>query len=175
MIITISGTTASGKDTTAELLSKKLGIKLIRATMKDFAKDLGIDILEFEKTMASKSDEWDKKLDEWQKNLPKKYKDFILVSRMGALNIPQADLKIFIDASIDERAKRIAERDNIDSSKAKEYLIARDEEFRQRIKRIYGVDPYDMKHYDVKIDTTNMTPEEVVEAIIKELEIRGLL
>ena len=98
VIITISGNAASGKDTVAELLAKKLKLKLIRASLRVFARKKGIDILDFEKTFTSNSNYWDKKLDEWQKEEVKKAGECILVSYLGAYHIPRANLKVWLYA-----------------------------------------------------------------------------
>ncbi|MCD6403529.1 MAG: cytidylate kinase family protein [Candidatus Aenigmarchaeota archaeon] len=176
--ITISGKACAGKDTTSNILGKKLekyGFKVIKATLKTFAKEKGLDILEFEKIYAENSEEWDRKLDEWQREVVKKYKNCILVSMLAAYNVPDAELKVFLTASEAERAKRAMKRDGIPKEKALEYIRERDRVFRKRIRRIYGIDPWDPKLYDVIIDNTNMTPEETVEKIMFELKERNLL
>ena len=175
MIITISGKPAAGKDTTADLLAKKLkGFKLIKATLREFAKRFGVDVIKFEKDFASKDYTWDKKLDEWQKEEVRKYPNVILVSWLSAINVPDADLKIFITAEFEERVRRLAKREGISIEKAREYLKERDRITRERIKKIYGVDIWDKKFYDVVIDTTNMEPPEVVRIILREMKERGI-
>jgi len=170
MIITISGKAGSGKDTIGKLLSKKLGFKMIKGTMKTYAKRMGIDILEFEMKYAEKSDEWDKKLDEWQKKVIKKYKDCILVSMLSAYNIPNADFKIFLTASVKARANRISKRDKIPKKNAVDYVKKRDRVTRNRIKRIYGIDFWDKKFYDMVIDTSKLEPEKIVSKILEKLK-----
>lgn len=169
MIITISGNAASGKDTVAELLAKKLKLKLIRGTLRVFAKEKGMDILDFEKTFTSDSDYWDKKLDQWQKEAVKKAGDCILVSYLGGYHIDWADLKVWLYADDRVRAQRTAKRDKLPIKKARVYLKERDEFFRQKTKRIYGVDFWNPKYYHLRIDTSHLTPEEIVDKIIKKV------
>lgn len=170
MIITISGNAGSGKNTVAELLARKLKLKLIKGTLRVFSKEKGIDILDFEKNYTSDSDYWDKKLDEWQKSEVKKTGDCILVSMLGAINIQGADLKAWLYAKDKIRAQRIARRDDIPRKEALAYLRERDEFFRKKTKRIYGVDFWNPKFYDLRIDTSDLTPEEIVAKIIKKLD-----
>jgi len=169
MIITISGKAAAGKDTIANLLAPKLKLKLIRGTLRVFAQQKGMDILDFEKTFTSDSDYWDKKLDEWQKKEVQKAGSCILVSYLAALNVPQADLKVWLDAQEEIRAQRLAKRDGLSLKKALPYLRERDVFFREKTKRIYGIDFWDSKLYDLIIDTSYLTPEAIIARIIRKI------
>lgn len=170
MIITISGNAGSGKDTIGSLLGEKLGLKVLKGTMKTFAREKGIDILEFEREIAKdETGYWDKELDAWQKEEVKKTGDCILVSMLGAYNIPEADLKVWLGGREKVRALRIAKRDKADKNQALGYLQERDRVFRERMKRVYKIDFWDPKFYDLCIDTSDLTPEEIVDKIIKKL------
>lgn len=169
MIITVSGTAGSGKDTIADLLAQKTGLKLIKSSLRIFANEKGIDIMDFEREYTSDSDYWDRKLDEWQKQAVKKAGNCILASMLAALNIPQADLKTWLYAQEKIRAQRIGLRDGKDLKKVLAYLQERDQFFRQKTKRIYKLDFWDSKLYDLRIDTSHLTPEQIVGKIIKEI------
>ena len=169
MVITISGTAGSGKDTIAGLLVKKLKLPLIRASLRVFANQKRIDVMDFERKYTSDSDYWDKKLDQWQKSEVKKTGDCVLVSMLGAYHVPQADLKVWLYASEKIRAQRIAQRDDILQKKALSYLRERDKFFRDKTKRIYGIDFWAPKFYDLRIDTSDLIPEEIVAKIVEKL------
>lgn len=170
MIITISGNAGSGKDTIGNLLGEKLGLRVIRGTMKTFTQEKGIDILEFDKEIAKdETGFWDKKLDSWQKEEVRRVGDCILVSMLGAYNIPKADLKIWLGGREEVRALRIAKRDRRHVDQALAYLQERDRISRERVKRVYKIDFWNPKFYDLRIDTSNLTPEQIVAKIIKKL------
>ena len=170
MIITISGPAGAGKDTIAELLAARLKLKLIRGSLRVFAQEKKLDILEFEKKFTSDSDYWDKKLDQWQKREVAKAGDCILVSYLAAINIPTADLKVWLGASEKVRVKRVSQRDGLSVKKALVYLRERDKFFRDKTKRIYKLNFWQPKFYDLCINTSNLTPTQILTKILKKID-----
>ena len=167
MLVALSGIARAGKNTTAELLSKKLGLPVKRATMKTFAKEQGVGVLEFEHTIASDtSGKWDKKLDTWIKE---NAKECIMDGMLSCYDLPHADIKIFLYATEEERAKRTVKDDGVSEKESIAYIRSRDLVFRDRIKKIYGFDWWDHKYYDLCINTGKYNPEQVVEIILKAL------
>lgn len=88
---------------------------------------------------------------------------------IGTHVLPEADLKIYLTASVEERAKRRYDElvtknkdEPVSYEKVKENIVLRDhiDSNREQAPLIEAEDA-------VKIDTTNLTTEEVVEAIIK--------
>lgn len=171
MIITVSGPAGVGKDTIADLLTLRLKIPLIRGSLRVFAKQKKLDILDFEKKFTSDSDYWDKKLDQWQKQEVAKAGSCILVSMLGAINIPGADLKVWLDGEEKVRAQRLGQRDGLSAKKALIYLRERDRFFREKTQRIYGVDFWQPKFYDLSIDTSDLTPQEIIDRISEQIKM----
>lgn len=169
VVIAISGTAGSGKDTVGRLLAKRLKLRTIKSTMKSYAKGKGIDVLEFEKKYAMNSSKYDKEMDAWQKEQVRKG-NCVLVSMLSALNASKADLKVFLHCSEDVRADRVARRDGIPKSKALKYVRDRDNTFRNRVKRLYHVDFWNPYLYDLRIDTGKYNPQRCVDIIVRELE-----
>ncbi len=168
MIITISGKTASGKNTISKILAEKTGFKLLSFSFKDFLDErTSKKTLDFEKHLDPN---FDREFDQWMINkiLKNKNENLIVVSRLSAINLKDlADLKIFLYASDEERMKRLSKRENLPTEDAKKLLKERDEVFENRIKKVYGINYDDPKYYDIIINTENKTPEEIVNIILK--------
>jgi cytidylate kinase len=84
--------------------------------------------------------------------------------------------KIFLTIEPMEAAKRVMKHqrgceehyENVDEACAK--LIERSRVERDRFVDIYGVDYYDYNNFNIVIDTTSRTPDEVVALIMENLE-----
>ncbi len=178
MIISISGPPGSGKSTVAEMLAKKLGMKryYVGGIRRELARKKGMTIDEYNK-LGEKDPSTDKEVDEWQKKLGEKEDNFIIEGRTSYYFIPHS-IKIYLDVNEEEGAKRIYEskaskerneKKYSDIEETKKAIKERMKSDEKRYKQYYGINCYDKKNYDIIIDTTNMTPEEVTEKIIKEI------
>lgn len=168
----MAGQAGSGKDTVSDLLGRKLGLRVIKATMKTLARERGIDVLAFEKKLGS-SAACDRTLDALERNQAQGG-NCVVVSMLSAHNIPHANLKIWLFASEKERSRRIAKRDGIPASKALAYVRSRDKTTRERWKKVYGVDAWNPLLYDVCINTDKLLPNETVKVVLTYLKnMRG--
>jgi len=162
MRITISGKAGSGKSTVAKLLSEKLKLNhySIGDLMRAIAAEKGIKdrFIDFE-------------LDNKLKELGKSKDNFVVDGRLTAFFIPNADIKVFLEADDKVRAERIL-KDNRKQEKGKSLkdvvinIRKREESEKKRYKKYYGVDYTKKKLYNFVIDTTKLNPNEVVEKII---------
>ena len=174
MRITITGKIGSGKSTVAKEIAKKLGYKYysVGMLMGELALKRGISLMELSK-IAEKDTEVDFYLDKRQKQIGRE-NNLVMDSRLGFHFIPDS-FKIFLDVQLDESAKRVfQDRKNRADEKfsslqnAKNQVNAREESEKKRYKEYYKIDPYDLKHYDLVVDTTSIPANEVVEKILKE-------
>jgi cytidylate kinase len=181
MIISFSGMAGAGKSTVAELLSKKLGIKryYIGGMRRDMAKKRGMTLEEYNK-LGETDISTDKEVDLFQEELGKKEDDFIIEGRTSFHFIPHS-IKIFLDVDPYIGAKRIfsaknqkASRNESESASIEELMIKNKERAdcdRKRYKKYYGIsDCYDKHNFDYVLDTTNLSPNEIVLKIIYYLE-----
>ncbi|MBW3015276.1 cytidylate kinase family protein [Candidatus Woesearchaeota archaeon] len=175
MKITISGTLGSGKSTVARILCKKLKLKYYYTGQKfrELAEESGMDIHEFGK-LAEKSREIDNKLDEWQEELGKKEDNFLLDGHIAFHFVPDS-IKIFLDGSIDERARRIftdksRKEKNLSLEDTKQKILKRESSERKRFQEYYGINHHDKSNYDIYVDTTELTVEEVIATILTQIK-----
>ncbi len=172
MIITISGKAGSGKSTIAKQLSSKLGLKhySVGDVMRAMAAEKGVTLLELNKA-AEKDPSIDKELDDRLIMLGKTKNNFIIDGRLTAFFIPHANFRIFLDAGQKTRAERIlkAGRSDEKSATLKETLAQigkREESERKRYRKYYGVDYADKLLYTHIIDTTQLSVQQVISAVL---------
>ncbi|MBD3310019.1 AAA family ATPase [Candidatus Woesearchaeota archaeon] len=171
MIITISGSPGSGKSTVADMVANKLDLK--RYSNGDFMREMaearGVAWKEFH-NIAEADPRVDEELDERQRTLGQEEDDFVIDSRLGWHFIPQS-IKIFLHVDPEEGAKRIMKDNRAEESfdsigKAMEKIKERADSEKKRYKEMYGIDFLKKDNYDLWLDTTSMTVEEVVDKII---------
>lgn len=175
MLITLWWKAWSGKWTVWKLLAEKLGYEIISIwdMKRKLAAEMGINIIEFNKMWddPEKSAEFDLKYEEYQKSL-KLTDKIILDSRLWFYAQPNA-FKILLDVDEEEAGKRIfnANRET-DKNSTKKAAIAevkdRNSSDAERYKKLYDVDLWDYNNYNLVIDTTNRTPEEILYIILNE-------
>ncbi len=184
MIITISGIPGAGKSTVAKILSKRLGMKRYYGggVRREMGRKKGITIDQLNE-IGEKEDWTDKDVDKIIKELGEKEDNIVIESRTGFFLLPNS-LKVFLDVDLHVGARRIYEdvKSNTERNEPryKTFLDAenavrkRMEGDLRRYKKYYDKDIHDKSQYDIVIDTTRMTPEEVAEKIVSEASKAGL-
>jgi predicted cytidylate kinase len=184
MIITIAGPSGSGKDTVAEIIAEKINLKLISMgnIRREAAREKGMTLEEFNDWSLKNPKEGDIYFDEYQRRYGQENDNFIMVSRLG-WNFISHSKKIYIDVDAEIGAERIFNQKRKEGNKRNEKKVSSVEEQRkineyriksdiERYQKQYGVNPYEKEHYDLVIDSTNLSINEVVEicldSILKE-------
>ena len=163
MIIAVSGLSGSGKTTVANVLAKRLGLKAVTTTLRDLALRMHLSL---EEALARRAElDLDRKLDEFLVNSAKKG-NCVVASRLACWLLPDADLKVWLAASPEVRARRIAIREHKIFTKVLEETKKRDARDIETYKRIYG---WDISKHDFCfiVNTDALSADEVSEAIIK--------
>ncbi len=177
MIITISGTLGAGKSTIAEKLAKELNYKryYIGQIRRDMAKKKGMTLEEYN-IYGETHPETDKEVDDYQKKLGQTQDDFIIEGRTSWFLIPNS-IKIYIKVSPEEGAKRIFKslqgknkRNEAKNLKTVEDVLKNNQERMRsddfRYKKYYKKDCFDESNFDLVIDSTNLTVDEVFNQIM---------
>lgn len=181
MKITISGTLGSGKSTVTKIVAKKLNLKYYFSGkfMRDMADERGLTLNELQK-IAETNRVIDDEIDNRQKRLGELEDNFIFESRLGYYFIPDS-YKIYLKANMDVAVKRILKsiRENDETRKKEglneneEMILAslntRRESEKLRYKQLYNIDFEDESNYDLVIDTSNLTAEEVSDIIVQKI------
>lgn len=171
--VAISGKSGCGNTTVSTLLSQKLGVKIINFTFRQLAVEQNTTLAQVIES-AKTSDWWDEQVDTRQVELARE-SSCILASRLAIWMLKEADFKVYLLASDDQRASRILQREGGNLEEIKSFTRMRDSEDSRRYKRIYNIDNTDTSCADYVIDTAKYLPEQIVDLIILELEKRALI
>lgn len=170
MIVTLGGLPGSGKTSVARELASRYGFTIISAggQFRKLAQERGLTLQEFGE-LAEKDSSIDLAIDNRQKELSRNFKMALVEGRLAGRNI-DADLKIWLKASLEVRAQRIAKREGIPVHRALEETMARELSEATRYTAYYGIDQDDLSCYDLIIDTTLWEAEGVVDIISTAIE-----
>jgi CMP/dCMP kinase len=177
MIITLGWHLGSGKSTLWKKLAKHFGFK--RYSTGDFMRELAMErwmtLIDIGHQAESDGGVIDAILDDRQKNLWATDDNFIIDGRLAFYFIPHGK-KIFLTVEPLEAARRVFHDESrlwVETHEtiehAAENIIVRRNSEDERYMKYYGVHIYDMDLYDIVVDTTDKTPEEVFEEVISKL------
>lgn len=169
MIIAVSGLSASGKNTLGKKLAKQLGYRLVCPTFKDLARKEGVSLLEFQKKAEADQD-IDRKFDKMLKEEAAKG-DCVVSTWLGPWMV-DPDLRVWVFAPDPKRAERLGKRDGMSLEEAKVHISMRDENNRQRYKKLYGIDIDEHEGFDVCLSSAVFSPEQLVEIVLKVIETK---
>ena len=174
--ISLTGDLGSGKSHVSRLLSENLGFRIVStgSIQREIAAKYGMTTLElneYTKTHPEIDDEIDgtiTKLQEAEESL-------IFDSRLAWHFAPKS-FKVYLTVNIDEAARRIfydkrTSENYSDIEEAKNKIRARRKSELERFKDYYNIDYSDLKNYDLIVDTTKITPEEVCGKIINAFRL----
>lgn len=183
MIISFNGDEGSGKSTIAKKIAEAFGYPryYMGQIFRDMAKKRGLTIVEYVK-LGESNPKIDKEVDDYLLGLAKKESDFVIESRTAWHLIPNS-LKIYLKVDEKEGARRIFKqlKEEADSQRneLKEVFLIEDvfESIRRRrktddlrYKKYYGIDIRKPENYDLYLDTTKLSRDEVFEHVIEFIE-----
>jgi cytidylate kinase len=168
MLITVSGPGGSGKSTLAADLADRLGYDHVSGgdIFRDIAAERDLSPLELNK-LAEDNDGIDRDLDRRLRSTARDNNDLVLESRLaGWMAGDYADLRLWLDAPLDVRAARIADRENKPVETAREETVARADSEQLRYEEYYGIDIDDLTIYDLVINTARWGPDGVLGLVV---------
>lgn len=175
MIITITGKPCSGKSTVANLLVEQHGFTRIGVgdMFKEEAKKRGMSAEEFNAFCLS-DPSYDFFIDNKTAEMGRKHEkeDYIFDSRLAWHFVPKS-FKVFVDLDENEMANRLVNSDRTGKEKystfeeAKASLCNRENLERERYKKIYNIDIYDLNNFDFVVNSDQKTPQEVADEVWK--------
>lgn len=179
MIILICGFTASGKSYASRFVAKKLNFKIIHTSdvLKQILENKSIDINNtkmntgwYEKSdvdqKRQKNNSIDKKLDKYLLKLIDK-EDNLVLDSWTLPYLSKKGVKIWLHASLAERAKRAALRDDLSYNEAVRLTKKKDEFSKKHFKQLYGFTlGKDLNKFDLVLDTNNLSIPEVENTVL---------
>ena len=173
LTITINGFPGSGTTTVALLLERKTKMKYVYSgdIFRKMAKKYNMSLEEFGK-YCEKHRKIDEDLDKNQLEILQKG-NVIMEGRIAGWIAYQNKIpaiKVLLTADIKTRAKRIVKREKVNVQKRKQEIITREKSEAVRYKNYYNIDIGDTSIYDLVIDSSNKTPEEIVSVIISTIK-----
>jgi cytidylate kinase len=165
MLITVSGPAGSGKSTLAAGLADRLDYDHVSGgdIFRDIAAERDLTPLELNR-LAEDDDSIDRDLDRRLRSTAREGDGLVLESRLaGWMAAEYADLRIWLDAPIEVRAARIADREEKPVAQAREETEARADSEARRYQEYYGVDIDDLTIYDLVVNTARWGPDGVLD------------
>jgi len=166
--IAISGKSGCGNSSVSRLVAEKLDLRLINYTFHDMADEKGIEFEEF-CTLAEQDFSYDRELDRTQVEMAEEG-DCVLGSRLAIWLLEDAGLKVYLHASLETRAARIAQREGGSLEEKTKETHLRDVRDNARYKKIYGIDNDKYEFADLIVDADTQDQYEIADVIVKEVE-----
>ncbi|WP_101294656.1 (d)CMP kinase [Halegenticoccus soli] len=172
MLITVSGPPGSGKSTNAAELAARFGLDHVSGgdIFRALAAERGYSPVEFNE-LAEEDEAIDRDLDRRLYEIAKERDDVVLESRLaGWLAGDFADLRLWLDAPLEVRAARIADREDKAVAAAREETERREASEKKRYREYYDIPIDDLSIYDLAFNTARWGPEAVIDVLANAVE-----
>lgn len=174
-IISLSGDLASGKGTVSNILTADLNYGIYRngEYFRKLAKEMGMNVTSFN-VYVKEHPEIDRQIENSAAEYAKQNDNFVIDARLGWYAVPESFkvyLKVDLDVSAqrafyDEKRKSTEKFNTVEEQK--QDIIRRYNYENERYWNLYQIRKNDMSNYDLVVDTTDKTPEEVAKIIEEE-------
>lgn len=173
-IMTITGDLGSGKSTVAKKICELTGMSYFSTgtIQRQIAAERGIDTLQLNKDCKN-----DKSVDDLIDNRLRAMNtdgtDNIIIDSRLAWFFVNSAFKIYLTCSPEVAAQRVSldkVRTNEPGGSKEEilnHLLERQKEENERFKLFYGADCHNLNNFDIVVDSSHSTPDEVADTILK--------
>ena len=175
MRITVSGLPGSGTTSLARHLAATRNYTLISAgeVFRQMAAEKGLDIAEFGRR-AEQDPSIDREIDARQREIAESRDEIIAEGRLSGWCVRNADLKIWLQASMECRVARIFSRDTLEDIDTA-LLLTREREASEahRYREYYSININDLSPYHLILNSEKFGVEDlsaIVEAAIERVE-----
>jgi cytidylate kinase len=181
IVVCISGMAGTGKSTLAKKLARKYGLKYYSGgdALKALAAEEGCNVssngwwesLEGLAFLRQRENDWkfDKAVD--NKLLEYAQQGNVLLDSWTMPWLLKTGFKIWLLASIEKRAERVAERDKMTVKDALRILKEKEDRTKAIYKKLYGFTlGEDYAPFNLVLDTDNLNAEEVFQVLCKVLD-----
>ena len=171
LVIAISGHHGSGRSTHGIRLAETFGLRYTSSgtIFREMAKERGISLEEMSK-LTEQDPNLDRLIDDRAIEESKKG-GVVIDATLAGWMAHEPDLRFFLTTPLEERIKRISERENISLEDARRETIVRSNSERERFLEYYGVDISDLSIYDLVLNTNLFTPDgtaHILKSIVDE-------
>ncbi len=180
MIITIAGNVGAGKTALAERLASELGYESFSmgAIFRGMAEEKGMSIEEFYKALE-RDPGLERETDARQKAFMHAHDTIVVQGRISwyfAGRSPFRTFNIFLAVDPTTGAARAGARRENAGKNPRELLEAnaeRERNEKERYRTLYGIeDAASQEHYDLVIDTSALTEDEVFDTVLQKVRAR---
>jgi len=181
LVLCVSGMAGTGKSTLAKKLANKYGLKYYSGgdALKALAAEEGYDTSgrgfweSLEGLRFLERREKDSKFDEAVDEKLLEYAKIgnVLLDSWTMPWLVKSGFKIWLLASMEKRAERVAKRDKFTVEEALQMLKEKEAKTKAIYKQLYGFNlGEDFKPFDLVLDTDNLTAEEVFQVLCNVIE-----
>jgi CMP/dCMP kinase len=176
--ITLTGDLGSGKSAVSKILCEKTGFEYVSTgkIQRQLAQEMGIDTLEMNRR-ADTDPSIDERIDGIFVALGQDTNGYVIDSRMAWFFLP-ASFKVYLQTDVAIAAQRIIHDPSRDSEQyatpeeAAQKILARKASENARFLLKYGADCSNLENFDIVIDTSRRTREEVAALILEGVAAR---
>jgi len=149
----VAGPHGSGRSTQARLIAEAFDLRYISAGMvfRERAEGLGLSLEEMSRKAAEDRD-FDNYLDARTKEESRRG-GVVIDATLSGWMAENPDLRIYLSCPLEERVRRIAEREGRDMEEVDKETRFREENELRRFRKLYGVDLEDLSVYDLVVNT----------------------